>query len=120
MKHEEAVKMYLEKAGTEDNLINVKYDSLNEVVFGGDSYSAFCCHINEILFNIDYAKKVWGEEWTCKECGKKETEHYQHSICGEKYHLIPRWLYIMQQLCGMTNEERLDYLVKLFEEVEKI
>jgi hypothetical protein len=124
MTNEEAVKMYLEKAES-DLLRNVvDYQVIDGDIHAEFKYGFTTFHISEILFNIDYAKKVWGEEMVCSRCSNKITQYESgYKICdncNKDYTklFIPRWLYIMHQLCGMSNEERLNYLVKLFKEMK--
>ncbi len=132
MTNEEAVKMYLEKCGK--TYTNHCIKEINQNWSAKDFFTVSfkdeeiedLIHISEILFNIDYAKKVWGEEEVCEQCGDKITEDSEDKECWGCANAddpdissgISRWLYIMRQLCGMSNKERVSFVSKELEKMK--
>lgn len=61
---------------------------------------------NEVIFNHDFAKAVWGDSYT-----KEEWNKYDPKI-------VKRWRWHLQQLAITPKEDRIDYVYNAIKEQE--
>ena len=107
-------------------LINCEFD-YPHFIYNEDFEGSWCLHINEIIFDHNFAKAFWGEEYIqVKEIHKAELE--QKDIkkigykadepwfdCEQTWTLdLPKWQYHLQQM--VLEKEPLKYLLRFLDE----
>ena len=72
---------------------------------------------NDILFNQDFAKALWGEETVCRNCGTRYVRNMK-TCClpGNKYKfVVPAWHYHLYQILFLSEIGKCHYLKKFLD-----